>query len=430
MTEASYYPADPRRNTRRYAWLGVLFGLLFPLVATGIQLATAGLPFTVANLAALQSQPVMWIIDTAPIVLGAFAAFAGLRQDLLEANSRLLEDHARQLQGGQQVLERRVAERTAELERRDQQMLSAVQITRRLAQIRELPELLSTAVALISESVPGFDVDLYLADARTSDVVRAASSQAKHLPAVAVRVGEPGLIGQVAASGEPGRTDGGVAGQEMAMPLLAHGKSIGVLHLRASAPSSRLPGETDTVQLLADQLAAAIETSRLYGEARDALQQLQAFSSRAVQTDWKEQVTSLGVAFEYTRAGIRPTQPGTDLSDPRGLRIPLELRGQRIGAITLARREAEGWTEADRDLAEKTATQVALALENVRLLEETRDRAAQEQRLSELSARLGQSVDLDTLLQTAVRELAALPEVAEASVYLNPAAASPVKGSP
>jgi GAF domain-containing protein len=97
--------------------------------------------------------------------------------------------------------------------------------------------------------------------------------------------------------------------------------------------------------------------------------------------------------------------------------------------MTLARGDAEGWTDADRDLAEKAAIQVALALENMRLLEETRNRAAQEQRLSEFSARLGQSVDLDTLLQTAVRELATLPEVAEASVYLNPAASAPVKGS-
>lgn len=429
MTEASYSSVDPRRNTRRYALLGVLFGLAFPLVAMGVSLAAAGLPFTVANFAALQAQPVMWVVDTAPIVLGAFAAFAGRRQDLLEATSRLLEDQARELQGGQQVLERRVAERTAELEQRDRQLLSAVQITRRLAQIRDLPELGSTAVQLISENVPGFAADLYLLDQRSSEVVRAASSQARHLPAVAVRVGEPGLIGQVAASGEPGRIDAGAAGPELAVPLLAHGRSIGVLHLRANTPSARLPAEADMVQLLADQLAAAIESSRLYGEARDAIQQLQALSSQAVQRDWRAQAASPGGAYEYTRSGIRPAQPGTDLLDPLSLRIPLELRGQTIGTIALARSGPEGWTDADRDLAEKTAAQVALALENVRLLEETRDRAVQEQRLSEFSARLGRSVDLDTLLQTAVRELAAIPEVAEASVYLNPAATPALKGS-
>jgi GAF domain-containing protein len=363
------------------------------------------------------------------MVLGAFAAFAGRRQDLLEVGSKLLERQALELQGGQQSLERRVAERTAELQRRDQQMLSAVQVTRRIAQIRDLPELTSTAVQLISEQVPGFAADLYIVDQRSSEVVRAASSEGKGLPPVVVRAGEPGLIGQVAASGETGRMDTGLAGQELAVPLLAHGKSIGVLHLRASSPSARLAAGADMVQLLADQLAAAIETSRLYGEARDALQQLRTLSDRAVQTGWQEQGAAPGTAFEYTRAGLRPAQPGTALSGPRTLRVPLELRGQRIGTIALARGGTESWTDADRDLAEKTAAQVALALENARLLDETRDRAAQEQRLGEFSVRLGQSVDLDTLLQTAVRELASLPEVAEASVYLNPAATAPAKGS-
>jgi GAF domain-containing protein len=429
MTEASFSSADPRRNTRRYALLGVLFGLAFPFVAMGVQLAASGQAFTMANFAALQAQPIMWIVDTAPIVLGAFAAFAGRRQDLLQASSRLLEDQARELQGGQRILEQRVAERTAELEQRDRQMQSAVQITRRLAQIRDFPELASTAVQMISENVPGFAVDLYLVDQRSSEVVRAASSQARHLPAVAVRVGEPGLIGQVAASGEPVRTDAGATGQELAVPLLAHGRPLGVLHLRANTPSARLPAEADMIQFLADQLAVAIETSRQYGEARDALQQLQALSGQTAETDWKEQGASRDAAFEYTRAGIRPAQPGTDLSDPGSLRIPLELRGQRIGTIALARRGPEGWTDADRDLAEKTAAQVALALENMRLLDETRDRAVQEQRLSEFSARLGQSVDLDTLLQAAVRELAALPDVSEASVYVDPAATAPLKGS-
>jgi hypothetical protein len=112
MTEASFSSADARSNTRRYAVLGILFGLAFPFVAMGVELAAAGLPFTMANLASLHAQPTMWIVDTAPIVLGAFAAFAGRRQDLLEATSRVLADQAQELQGGQQVLEQRIAERT------------------------------------------------------------------------------------------------------------------------------------------------------------------------------------------------------------------------------------------------------------------------------------------------------------------------------
>jgi GAF domain-containing protein len=66
------------------------------------------------------------------------------------------------------------------------------------------------------------------------------------------------------------------------------------------------------------------------------------------------------------------------------------------------------------------AIQVALALDNSRLLEETRQHAVHEQTVNEITARFNRSLDVDTLLQTAVRELAALPEVTEASVFIKP----------
>ncbi|HEX2697302.1 MAG TPA: hypothetical protein VHM28_06295, partial [Anaerolineales bacterium] len=62
--------------------------------------------------------------------------------------------------------------------------------------------------------------------------------------------------------------------------------------------------------------------------------------------------------------------------------------------------------------------QVALALENSRLLDETRQRAIQEQTVNEISGRFSRSLDIDALLQTAARELGALPEVAEVSVFV------------
>ncbi len=61
---------------------------------------------------------------------------------------------------------------------------------------------------------------------------------------------------------------------------------------------------------------------------------------------------------------------------------------------------------------------MALALDNSRLLEETRQRAIQQQTVNEISARLSRSLDIDTLLRTAARELGTLPEVAEVSVVV------------
>ncbi|MFH1186235.1 MAG: GAF domain-containing protein [Chloroflexota bacterium] len=415
--------------TRRYAIFGALFGLAFPLAATAASLAVARLPWTLTNILTVHStQPLMWIIDTAPLFLGIFAGLAGMRQDAIEAGNRLLMQRARDLTAMQLTLEQRVAERTQELEQRNRQMRSAVQTTRKMAQTHDPAELASSSVRLIAQGFNDFFVDLYMLDVRRSDAVLTASSaddQASTGAAGArVKVGDPSLIGQVAASGEAGRVQSGVSGPELALPLLARGRPLGVLHFRAMDPAAALPADTEMLQFIADQLASALDTARLVGESRDALELLQVVSGQAVQTSWKEQASQPVMAFQYTPAGIKAAPPGSNPPDPRSLRVPLELRGQRIGSIALTRRGAHGWTEADRDLAEKTAAQVALALENVRLLEETRDRAHQEQQLSEFSRRLAQSVDLDTLLQTAVRELATLPEVADASIYVNPLAAS------
>jgi len=82
--------------------------------------------------------------------------------------------------------------------------------------------------------------------------------------------------------------------------------------------------------------------------------------------------------------------------------IPLVLRGQEIGSIALQRKDRAEWTEPDQDLVKKVAIQVALALDNSRLIEETRQHAVHEQTVNEISGRFNRSLDVDTLLQTAV----------------------------
>jgi len=60
-----------------------------------------------------------------------------------------------------------------------------------------------------------------------------------------------------------------------------------------------------------------------------------------------------------------------------------------------------------------------LAVDNIRLLENATQRAKQEQTVGRLATRFGQSLDIDTLLQTAARELGQLPEVEEATVFIS-----------
>ena len=67
----------------------------------------------------------------------------------------------------------------------------------------------------------------------------------------------------------------------------------------------------------------------------------------------------------------------------------------------------------------EVAIQTGLAVDNIRLLEEATQRAKQEQTVGELAFRFSQALDMDSLLQTAARELGQLPGIDETSIYLD-----------
>ena len=70
--------------------------------------------------------------------------------------------------------------------------------------------------------------------------------------------------------------------------------------------------------------------------------------------------------------------------------------------ITFQGKETAQWTASAKDLVEKIASQVVLALDNSRLLEEDEWSTQKgKKRLNEISTGLSRSLDTDTLLQAA-----------------------------
>jgi hypothetical protein len=89
--------------------------------------------------------------------------------------------------------------------------------------------------------------------------------------------------------------------------------------------------------------------------------------------------------------------------------LPIRIRGQSLGVITLGFR---GSQPPARTLAmlEQAADRLGTALENVRLLEESLRRASKERLISAITARVGSSISVRNVLQTAAEELGrALP---------------------
>ncbi|MEW6405435.1 MAG: PAS domain S-box protein, partial [Chloroflexota bacterium] len=66
----------------KYAVFGILFGFLFPILGSSLALWEKAIPLSFQALIELQrTSQLMWIIDSAPIFLGALSYFAGRKQD-------------------------------------------------------------------------------------------------------------------------------------------------------------------------------------------------------------------------------------------------------------------------------------------------------------------------------------------------------------
>ncbi len=93
----------------RYAFIGIVFGIGLPIVATASEVWWHGLPLTWENLLhAHLAEPLLWVMDTTPVVLGFVSYIAGKQQDRANRTA--------------QELEQRVVERTAELAQLNQQL--------------------------------------------------------------------------------------------------------------------------------------------------------------------------------------------------------------------------------------------------------------------------------------------------------------------
>jgi len=411
-------------STTLVGWL--LFSDQLQLATTSVTLGSAG----------------DWISGTVSnIMLGAIIAI-GLNLFLREFNRAQQQSNEalRGLREERTNLEAFVNQHTKELSRKTTQLQTASLVARRIAEIHDLPTLLNNVVNLISEQFGFYHTGIFLIDEnRRFAVLQAASSEGGRKMLEAghrLQLGVQGIVGYVAAQGRPRvALDVGADSvffknpylpftrSEMALPLIAREQIIGVLDIQSEQPQAFSPDDIEILQTLADQLAIAIENARLFSESQAIIAQLEALTTLQTGQVWEKFLTRRRLAYQYTPLGVTPLSPEkSSLPLPgRTLEIPLQLRGQVIGTITLSRSEsAPHWTRRDRELATEIANQIALAVDNSRLLEEIQRSAARDQLVAGISARMRETLDLETVLQTAAVELQKAFNLKEAEIRLEP----------
>ena len=372
------------------------------------------------------------------------------REDEVGAVARAFNSLTRQLRELIGSLELRVSERTAALERRSVQLEAAAQVARDAAGIRTIAQLLDTTVRLISDRFGFYHAGIFLLDDRKEyAVLQAASSpggQRMLARRHSLRIGEVGIVGNVAATAEPrialdvgadavffDNPDLPETRSEMGLPLSVREEVIGVLDVQSTEEAAFSGEDVAIMHTVADQIALAIDNARLLEESRIALRELENLYGQRVRETWQERARQYAPAYLYDRVKVTPTSDTLDLlapshqnrpadvqdEDGHRLACPVRLRGQVLGSIVLRRdTEQEPWSQEEIALVEEVSTQIALALENAQLLEQTQRHSDRDRLIAGITARVRSSMHMETILQTAAQELGAALGTSRAVVKL------------
>jgi GAF domain-containing protein len=404
-------------------------------LAVGGWLLNAGRAQLSSTEITLVGSPAAWIeMGIILLVLSGILIY-GLRlfQDEFSKSQESTQSTLKTLEKERATLEQRVEERTAGLMRKTDQLRAASYIARQSAEVQDLAALLNIVTKLVTDQFGFYHTGIFLINESGDHAVLQAASSEGGLRMIerghSLSVGTQGIVGYVAAQKKPrialdvgndavffNNPDLPLTRSEVALPLLIRNKILGVLDIQSDKPQAFGVDDIDVLQTLSDQVAIAIDNARLLDETQAAMMQLEALTSVRTREAWTQKLREKGRVFTYTPLGLRAEKPSQPID--KAISAPIILRGQKIGNISIARKSDATWSKMDEDLIGEVASQVGLAVDNIRLLEEATQRAMQEQTVGKLATRFSQSLDLDTLLQTAARELGQLPDISEVSVFI------------
>lgn len=348
-------------------------------------------------------------------------------------------------------LERRVAERTKDLEaeqlqseKRAKELVTIGEISKLINSEQRLENLLTLITRLVSERFGFYHVGIFMLDeSKQFALLQAANSEGGRVMLKRehkLRVGESGIVGFVAKYGTPRiALDVGLDAvffdnpdlpntrSEMALPLKVRDEVIGVLDFQSTEPGAFTNEDANTLNILGDQIAIAIENARLFAKNRQSINELQTLYRQNIQEGWKTFIREEAAAgyHQSLGGGRKLSQPITTNEIQQAMNrgevlmfhadgkthesilvVPIKLRGQVIGVLHIkAPTKDRQWTGNEIDLAEAVSERLSLALDNARLLQESQRRAIKERTISEITSKIGASINLENVLLTAVEEL-------------------------
>jgi GAF domain-containing protein/HAMP domain-containing protein len=322
------------------------------------------------------------------------------------------------LENLQSTLEQQVAERT-------RQLAATNEVGRVAATSLDPDQLLTRIIPLFQNQFGYYFAAIYLLDPSEKWAeLREATGEAgkvlrqnrhrldvagKSMVAMAIRERSPRIA--QAASEEKQRFENPLlpyTRSEVAFPLMVGERVLGALNVQSTKEADFGPQVAETLKNMAGQVSIALENARLFQEAQQIIKEMRTVQQQYLLEGWS------GFSEENKNLEYRVGDE-LDENSPK-LEVPISLRDQTLGQIMLE--GTQEWTPEQQSLVHAIATQAATALENARLVSESRRIALRERMVAEINAKIWSSATIDAVLQTAVKELGRRLDASSATVEL------------
>jgi GAF domain-containing protein/HAMP domain-containing protein len=414
--------------------ISIVVGLLILLILLGLAISRMLQP--IANLTQTAEAISAGDIDqraevTSANEIGILAsAFNNMTTQLRDAIANLesrVADRTNELMRSTEELQ----ERSAELEEFNQRVLgrtsqfqALAKVSHAIASIRELEVLLPTVTRVISEHFGFYHAGIFLADdANEYAILSAANStggQNMLKRGHKLRIGKAGIVGNVVSTGVPRialDTTADAAFQEnpdlpdthseMALPLRIGTQIIGALDVQSTEPQAFSEEDIEVLTTLADQVSIAIQNARLFDETKRAANENQILLQQYAREQWSSLIKSRKkVGYRYTgKVEELKEKIDTPAPDPATAEVPITIRGQVIGTVSIRSANEKGFSQDELDIIRAATERAAIAAENARLFEQTTERAERERKVSEITSKIRTSNDPNEMIQIALNEL-------------------------
>lgn len=356
-------------------------------------------------------------------------------------------------------LESRVDERNAALQRRAAYLEAAAEVIRSVGAVLEQDALMQQAADLILRNFDLYHVGFTLLDEESGAAVfvsgAGAAAQALRAQEFRLALDGPSLMARCLRSGAPAAVqDVAVETEreeqpllpdtrsEAALPLKARGRVLGGLSVQSRREQAFDADTLSALAIIADQVAVGLDNLRLLRESRQALEAERRAYGDVSRAAWLDMLRAgLTPGYRYVGDRLEPIgdvwqpemeaalqQDRTIISESAAgaaseaapsatFAVPIKVRGQTIGVLDVRRPVAAGrWSESEVTLMEALSSQLEVALESARLYQDTQRRAARERLVGEATARIRETLDIETVLKTAAAEMRQALELPEVSV--------------